>query len=65
MNNDSKINVKQFDPASGYPIHVKILTLGPQGCGKSCMVKRLCENKFVNRYIQTIGVDYGVKKNEY
>lgn len=26
------------------------------------MVKRLCENKFVNRYIQTIGVDYGVKK---
>lgn len=49
MNPDSKINVKQFDPSLGYPVHIKILTLGPQGCGKSCMVKRLCENKFVNR----------------
>lgn len=29
--------------------------------GKSCLIKRYCENKFVARYISTIGVDYGVK----
>jgi DnaJ family protein C protein 27 len=30
--------------------------------GKSCLIKRYCEEKFVERYIQTIGIDYGVKK---
>ena len=26
------------------------------------MIKRYCEEKFVERYISTIGIDYGVKK---
>ena len=30
--------------------------------GKSCLIKRYCEEKFVERYISTIGIDYGVKK---
>ena len=30
--------------------------------GKSCLIKRYCEDRFVSRYITTIGVDYGVKK---
>lgn len=30
--------------------------------GKSCLIKRYCEGRFVKRYISTIGVDYGVKK---
>ena len=30
--------------------------------GKSCLIKRYCEEKFVKRYISTIGIDYGVKK---
>lgn len=49
QNQGTKINIKQFDPNCGYPVHLKVLTLGPQACGKSCMVKRLCENKFINR----------------
>jgi len=31
------------------------------GVGKSCLIKRYCEEKFVQKYISTIGVDYGVK----
>ena len=29
--------------------------------GKSCLIKRYCEERFVQRYISTIGVDFGVK----
>lgn len=29
--------------------------------GKSCLIKRYCEQKFVPRYIATIGVDFGVR----
>jgi DnaJ family protein C protein 27 len=29
--------------------------------GKSCLIKRYCEGKFVSRYISTIGVDFGVR----
>jgi DnaJ homolog subfamily C member 27 len=40
---------------------IKILTMGSGGCGKSCLVKRYCEERFITKYIATIGVDYGVK----
>lgn len=42
-------------------VRIKILTMGNAGCGKSCLVKRYCEEKFVSKYISTIGVDFGVK----
>lgn len=29
--------------------------------GKSCLIKRYCEQRFVSRYISTIGVDFGVR----
>merc|ERR1712070_1174164 len=35
--------------------------MGEAGVGKSCIIKRYCEEQFVTRYISTIGVDYGVK----
>ncbi|XXQ37957.1 Ras family [Plasmodiophora brassicae] len=35
--------------------------MGDGAVGKSCLIKRYCEKKFVSRYITTIGVDYGVK----
>jgi DnaJ homolog subfamily C member 27 len=41
---------------------IKILTIGDPETGKSCLIKRFCEGRFVSRYIPTIGVDYGVKK---
>lgn len=40
---------------------VKIISVGAQEVGKSCIIKRYCEGRFVKRYIPTIGVDYGVK----
>lgn len=30
--------------------------------GKTCLIKRYCEERFVPRYVGTVGVDYGVKK---
>ncbi|CAM9144563.1 unnamed protein product [Heterosigma akashiwo] len=35
--------------------------MGALGCGKSCLIKRYCEERFVSKYISTIGIDYGVK----
>eukprot|EP00750_Incisomonas_marina_P018067 INCI2697.2.p1 GENE.INCI2697.2~~INCI2697.2.p1 ORF type:complete len:188 (+),score=42.67 INCI2697.2:208-771(+) len=40
---------------------VKIISLGDSKTGKSCLIKRFCEDKFVNKYLRTIGVDFGVK----
>ena len=45
-------------------IRIKITSLGDGGTGKSCIIKRYCEEKFVSRYISTIGVDFGVKPME-
>mmetsp|Transcript_7777 Transcript_7777/g.14459 ORF Transcript_7777/g.14459 Transcript_7777/m.14459 type:complete len:190 (-) Transcript_7777:128-697(-) len=44
----------------GY-IRIKVLSMGDQKCGKSCLIKRHCEHKFVSKYIPTIGVDFGVR----
>ncbi|PRP80460.1 putative ras family GTPase [Planoprotostelium fungivorum] len=43
-------------------IRMKIISIGGAGVGKSCLIKRYCEERFVNKYISTIGVDYGVKQ---
>ena len=40
---------------------LKIISLGSNATGKSCLIKRFCEERFVSKYIPTIGVDYGVK----
>ena len=41
---------------------LKIISLGSTETGKSCLIKRYCEERFIPKYIQTIGVDYGVKR---
>jgi DnaJ homolog subfamily C member 27 len=43
-------------------VSLKITSVGNSEVGKSCLIKRYCEGRFVKRYISTIGVDYGVKK---
>jgi len=43
-------------------LNLKIISIGNQETGKSCLIKRYCEGRFVKRYISTIGIDYGVKK---
>jgi DnaJ family protein C protein 27 len=35
--------------------------MGTASSGKSCLIKRYCEERFISKYISTIGVDYGVK----
>jgi len=42
-------------------VRIKVIYMGEAGVGKSCIIKRYCEEQFVTRYISTIGVDYGVK----
>ncbi|EGD75986.1 hypothetical protein PTSG_11628 [Salpingoeca rosetta] len=39
---------------------IKVLTLGCTGVGKSCLIKRYCERRFVSKYLPTIGIDYGI-----
>ena len=36
--------------------------MGDAEVGKSCIIKRYCEKRFVNKYLATIGIDYGVTK---
>ena len=49
-------------PVSGdATVRLKLLTIGAAHSGKSCIVKRYCEGRFVSKYVQTVGVDYGVK----
>jgi DnaJ family protein C protein 27 len=61
----SKKNVrKQSSLGGGLPPQInriKVLTMGSDNTGKSCLVKRYCEERFISKYIATIGVDYGVK----
>ena len=40
----------------------KVLLLGDSGVGKSSIIQRLDKNKFSDRFLTTIGIDY-IKKN--
>lgn len=42
-------------------LRIKVISMGGAAVGKSCLIKRYCEDRFVSKYIPTIGVDYGVK----
>ena len=42
-------------------IRLKVITCGDQGVGKSCVLKRFCEDVFYPHCTPTIGVDFGVK----
>lgn len=44
------------------PLRIKIISIGNSEAGKSCIIKRYCEKRFVPKYLQTIGIDYGVTK---
>ena len=41
--------------------HFKVITLGPLFSGKTCFIKRYCEEFFEEDYHPTIGIDYGLK----
>jgi len=48
-------------PGGPRSLRAKIMSLGSGAVGKSTLIKRYCEGRFVQKYITTIGIDYGVK----
>lgn len=44
------------------PLRVRIVIAGAEGAGKSCIIKRYCEKRFVAKYLPTIGIDYGATR---
>ena len=44
---------------------LKFISIGNVETGKSCLIKRYCEKRFVSKYMPTIGVDFGVTKVTY
>lgn len=55
-------NGGQPDIAESNTFLNQLISVGDTKVGKSCIIKRYCEGRFVQKYITTIGVDYGVKK---
>jgi len=53
------------DEADYLPNRVRMISLGDSGSGKSALIKRHCEHRFVSRYVMTIGIDYGVIKSKF
>ncbi|XP_064382978.1 dnaJ homolog subfamily C member 27-like isoform X2 [Halichondria panicea] len=43
-------------------LRVKIISMGAAETGKSCLIKRFCEKRFVTKYMATLGIDFGVSK---
>ena len=41
---------------------IKVISLGDTNSGKSCIIRRFCEGRFLQTYMPTIGIDYGVKE---
>jgi len=44
------------------PLRVRIVIAGAEAAGKSCIIKRYCEKRFVAKYLPTIGIDYGATR---
>jgi len=40
---------------------IKLILIGDSGVGKSCLLMRYTDDKFTNRFISTIGIDFKVK----
>lgn len=36
--------------------------MGQENSGKSCLIKRYCEKRFVSKYMATVGIDYGATR---
>ncbi len=54
-------SASEFPPTRKRFERIKVTSLGSQKCGKSCLIKMYCENRFIREYFPTTGVDYFVK----
>ena len=46
---------------NSYDYLVKLLIIGDSGVGKTNILFRACDNKFIPSHIMTIGVDFKIK----
>ena len=46
---------------TGYDYSFKILLVGNSGCGKTCFILRFTEDKFSEKFISTVGIDFKIK----
>lgn len=44
-----------------YDMHIKLLMLGDQGVGKTCILLRYTHDSFSSTFITTIGIDFKIK----
>jgi len=58
----SRIRVQVIGDKIGttYDSHFKIIMIGDTGIGKSCILKRLTEKKFMEDHDVTVGVEFGL-----
>ena len=47
--------------SSDSSVTFKILTIGESGVGKTCILRRFVENKFLKNHLATIGIDFKTK----
>ena len=47
--------------SSDKSVTFKILTIGESGVGKTCILRRFVENKFLKNHLATIGIDFKTK----
>ena len=47
--------------SSDSSVTFKILTIGESGVGKTCVLRRFVENKFLKNHLATIGIDFKTK----
>ena len=48
-------------PSGKTKVNLIISGVGDSGVGKTCLVKRFCEEKFTAKFHPTVGIDYGFK----
>jgi DnaJ homolog subfamily C member 27 len=46
---------------SDFAFNIKLVTVGSEGSGKSSLIRRFCESRFTDKYMVTVGVDYGCR----
>jgi Ras-related protein Rab-8A len=46
---------------NSYDFLVKMLIIGDSGVGKTNVLLRACDNKFIPSHLMTIGVDFKIK----
>lgn len=57
-----KVKNKHSQISNNRPMRLRIVLVGDEHTGKSCLIKRYCEKRFVAKYLPTIGIDYGATK---